>query len=274
MKIRDTNPDRFVNIGIAEANMAGVAAGLSVVGFKPFIHSFAPFASRRLFDQLFLSGAYARNTVNVYGSDPGFTAGPNGGTHTSYEDAGLMRLIPHAVVCDAADNTQAAWIVKAFAKIEGIHYLRGNRKAIPRVYEDGAEFVLGTGNVLTQGTDALILTCGQLVTDALKAAAALSAQGISATVVDMFTIKPLDTALILSQVPKHTATVVFENHNIIGGLGSAVAETIAEGGIATRFKRVGVNERFGAVGTQDFLQKAYGLTSGDLVSAVKACLGR
>jgi transketolase len=272
LKIKASNPDRFLDVGIAEANMAGVAAGLSVLGFKPFIHSFAPFASRRLFDQLFLSGAYAKTTINVYGSDPGFTAGPNGGTHTSYEDVGLMRLIPDSIVCDPADATQTAWLVREFAKLPGIHYFRANRKAVPRVYTDDSTFALGKANVLTHGADCLVIAAGQLVSDALKAAAALKAKGITVTVVDMFTIKPLDADLIAREVPKHKATVTFENHNVIGGLGSAVAEVIAEQGLATRFKRIGVTERFGSVGTQDWLQKDYHLTADDLAAAVEGLL--
>ena len=157
-KIQKTNPDRFVQCGIAEANMAGVAAGLSITGFKPFLHTFGPFATRRIFDQLYLSGAYAGNTMNIYGSDPGFTVGANGGTHTTWEDVALMREIPQAVVCDAADDVQMEWILKEFAKREGIHYVRGNRKAVRNVYAPGSEFVIGKGNILKEGTDVLLIT--------------------------------------------------------------------------------------------------------------------
>lgn len=122
-KIKKTNPERFIQCGIAEANMMGVAAGLSLTGFKPFTHTFAPFATRRVFDQLFLSGAYAGNTINVYGSDPGFSVASNGGTHTAWEDVALIREIPGAVICDPADDVQMEWIIKEFLKMEGIHYL-------------------------------------------------------------------------------------------------------------------------------------------------------
>ena len=126
-KIAQSNPNRFVQCGISEANMVGVAAGMSTLGFKPFMHSFGPFVSRRVFDQVFLSGGYAHNTINIYGSDPGFCAGTNGGTHTTWEDVALMRTIPGAVVCDAADATQLDWIIRRFAELEGVHYVRANR---------------------------------------------------------------------------------------------------------------------------------------------------
>lgn len=172
-KIKETNPNRFIQCGIAEANMIGVAAGLSVTGYKPFVHTFAPFATRRVFDQLFLSGAYAGNTINIYGSDPGFSVASNGGTHTSWEDVALMREIPGAVVCDPADDVQMEWIIKEFSKIEGIHYVRANRKAVRNVYQKGSEFEIGKGNILKQGDDILIIAAGQLVSEALDCAEAL-----------------------------------------------------------------------------------------------------
>jgi len=158
--IQKDHPDRFIQVGIAEADMVGIAAGLSVEGFKPYIHTFGPFATRRVYDQLYLSGAYAFNTINVYGSDPGFTVGPNGGTHTTWEDVALMRAMPTAVVCDAADAVQLEWIVREFAKMKGIHYVRANRKDVRNVYEPGSTFELGKGIVLKEGKDVLIITSG------------------------------------------------------------------------------------------------------------------
>ena len=157
-KIKKTNPERFIQCGIAEANMMGVAAGLSLTGFKPFTHTFAPFATRRVFDQLFLSGAYAGNTINVYGSDPGFSVASNGGTHTAWEDVALIREIPGAVICDPADDVQMEWIIKEFLKMEGIHYVRSNRKAVRNVYKKGSSFKIGQGNILKEGKDILHLT--------------------------------------------------------------------------------------------------------------------
>lgn len=272
-KIKGTNPDRFVQCGIAEADMMGIAAGMSSEGFRPYVHTFGPFATRRAFDQVYLSGAYAHNTINIYGSDPGFAVGANGGTHTTWEDVALMRTIPGAVVCDAADEVQLEWIIRAFAESDGIHYVRATRKAVRNLYAEGSTFEMGRGNVVHPGSDVLVIAAGQLVSDALDAAEALEAEGISCEVVDMFCIKPLDVDLVLSEVAGKRAVVTFENHGVIGGLGSAVAEVIAEAGVSVPFRRHGVRERFGQVGTPEFLQGEYGLTAGDLVGTIHGLLG-
>lgn len=271
-RIQEKHPDNYIQCGIAEANMFGVAAGLSVKGFVPFVHTFAPFATRRVFDQLYLSGAYSKNTINIYGSDPGFTVAANGGTHTSFEDVAMMREIPGAIVVDVADDTQLDWVVKEFAKMEGIHYFRANRKPVRNVYQKGSTFSLGKGNVLTQGQDVLIITAGQLVSDALDCAQHLQEEGVSCEVIDMFTIKPLDVDLILSESKGKKAIVTFENHSVIGGLGSAVAEVVAEYSINIPFKRHGVKDCFGQVGTADYLQKEFQLTASDLEDTIKNLL--
>lgn len=271
-KIAQTNPNRFIQCGISEANMVGVAAGMSTLGFKPFMHSFGPFVSRRVFDQVFLSGGYAHNTINIYGSDPGFCVGTNGGTHTTWEDVALMRTIPGAVVCDAADATQLDWIVREFAKLEGVHYVRANRKAVRDIYEAGSTFELGRGNIVCKGSDVLIIAAGQLVSEALDVAEVLEQQGVSVEVIDMFCIKPLDENLVLSEAAGKKAVVTFENHGVIGGLGDAVAAVLAEHGVAVPFKRHGVVESFGQVGSPDYLQKVFKLTADDLLDTVKALL--
>ena len=260
-KIKKTNPDRFIQCGIAEANMMGVAAGLSLTGFKPFTHTFAPFATRRVFDQLFLSGAYAGNTINVYGSDPGFSVASNGGTHTAWEDVALIREIPGAVICDPADDVQMEWIIKEFSKMEGIHYVRSNRKAVRNVYKKGSSFKIGQGNILKEGKDILIIAAGQLVSEALDCAEELEKEGYSVEVIDMFTIKPLDEKLLIKEAKGKSKIVTIENHSIYGGLGSAVSEVIAENGISVPVKRIGVKEKFGQVGTAEFLQNEFGLTA-------------
>lgn len=260
-KIKKTNPERFIQCGIAEANMMGVAAGLSLTGFKPFTHTFAPFATRRVFDQLFLSGAYAGNTINVYGSDPGFSVASNGGTHTAWEDVALMREIPGAVICDPADDVQMEWIIKEFLKMEGIHYVRSNRKAVRNVYKKGSSFKIGQGNILKEGKDILIIAAGQLVSEALDCAEELEKEGYSVEVIDMFTIKPLDEKLLIKEAKGKSKIVTIENHSIYGGLGSAVSEVIAENGISVPVKRIGVKEKFGQVGTAEFLQEEFGLTA-------------
>ena len=260
-KIKKTNPERFIQCGIAEANMMGVAAGLSLTGFKPFTHTFAPFATRRVFDQLFLSGAYAGNTINVYGSDPGFSVASNGGTHTAWEDVALIREIPGAVICDPADDVQMEWIIKEFLKMEGIHYVRSNRKAVRNVYKKGSSFKIGQGNILKEGKDILIIAAGQLVSEALDCAEELEKEGYSVEVIDMFTIKPLDEKLLIKEAKGKSKIVTIENHSIYGGLGSAVSEVIAENGISVPVKRIGVKERFGQVGTAEFLLEEFGLTA-------------
>lgn len=260
-KIKKTNPERFIQCGIAEANMMGVAAGLSLTGFKPFTHTFAPFATRRVFDQLFLSGAYAGNTINVYGSDPGFSVASNGGTHTAWEDVALIREIPGAVICDPADDVQMEWIIKEFLKMEGIHYVRSNRKAVRNVYKKGSSFKIGQGNILKEGKDILIIAAGQLVSEALDCAEELEKEGYSVEVIDMFTIKPLDEKLLIKEAKGKSKIVTIENHSIYGGLGSAVSEVIAENGISVPVKRIGVKEKFGQVGTVEFLQEEFGLTA-------------
>ena len=260
-KIKKTNPERFIQCGIAEANMMGVAAGLSLTGFKPFTHTFAPFATRRVFDQLFLSGAYAGNTINVYGSDPGFSVASNGGTHTAWEDVALIREIPGAVICDPADDVQMEWIIKEFLKMEGIHYVRSNRKAVRNVYKKGSSFKIGQGNILKEGKDILIIAAGQLVSEALDCAEELEKEGYSVEVIDMFTIKPLDEKLLIKEAKGKSKIVTIENHSIYGGLGSAVSEVIAEHGISVPVKRIGVKEKFGQVGTAEFLQEEFGLTA-------------
>ena len=260
-KIKKTNTERFIQCGIAEANMMGVAAGLSLTGFKPFTHTFAPFATRRVFDQLFLSGAYAGNTINVYGSDPGFSVASNGGTHTAWEDVALIREIPGAVICDPADDVQMEWIIKEFLKMEGIHYVRSNRKAVRNVYKKGSSFKIGQGNILKEGKDILIIAAGQLVSEALDCAEELEKEGYSVEVIDMFTIKPLDEKLLIKEAKGKSKIVTIENHSIYGGLGSAVSEVIAENGISVPVKRIGVKEKFGQVGTAEFLQEEFGLTA-------------
>lgn len=263
-------PDRFINVGIAEANMVGVAAGLSLTGYTPFIHTFGPFATRRVLDQIYLSGAYGDNTINIYGSDPGFAAGHNGGTHTTWEDIALLRSIPEVVICDAADEVQMDWIIKEFAKLKGVHYVRGTRKGVKNIYASDSTFELGKGNLLHTGQEYMIVATGQLVSEALEVAERLEARGVSVDVIDMFTIKPLDKELLLERLIGKKSVITIENHSITGGLGSAVAEVLADNGLAVPLTRIGVDERFGQVGTPDFLQEEFGLTTKQILEQIKS----
>ena len=252
--------------------MIGVGCGLSSEGFIPYVHTFGPFATRRVYDQIYLSGAYAHNTINIYGSDPGFTVGPNGGTHTTWEDVALMREIPGSIIVDPCDETQTRWVVKELSKHEGVHYIRANRKDVRNVYTPDSTFELGKGNVLREGKDILIIVSGQLVSDALDCAEKLVEEGYSVEVIDMYCIKPLDIDLVLSESKGKKVVVTFENHSIYGGLGSAVAEVLMENGVNVPFKRHGVDERFGQVGTPDFLQKEFQLTADDLYRTIKSMI--
>jgi len=267
------NPDRAINCGIAEANMIGVACGLSAAGFKPIVHTFGPFASRRVYDQIFLSGGYAKNSVTVIGTDPGVTATLNGGTHMPFEDVALYRALPGATVIDVTDPTMLISVLRQCKDKEGIKYIRVGRKSYARVYEDGSELPIGKAVTLREGTDAVIFACGIMVHEAMQAALALEKEGISAAVVDMFTIKPLDREAVLAWAAKTGAVVTAENHNRIGGLYSAVSEVLAEER-PTPVECVAVEDCFGEVGPQDYLQERFGLTAAHVADAVRKVIGR
>lgn len=269
--IAKTNKKNYINCGIMEANMIGVASGLSLVGDIPFVHTFSPFATRRDFDQIFLSGAYAKTNIKILGSDPGIYTQHNGGTHTSFEDIALMRTIPTATVLSISDTTMMKNILRQIKDIYGIHYLSAIRKGSSKVYNDDEKFEIGKGKVLREGKDITIIACGIMVVEALKAADILEKEGIDVTVIDMFTIKPIDKELVKKYSKLTKGIVTAENHNIIGGLGSAVAEVIVENTLVP-MRRVGVEDRFGQVGTLDYLQKEYKLTAEEIVNKVKELL--
>ena len=268
-KYAKAHPDRAIDVGIAEANMAGIAAGLAAAGFKPICHSFGPFASRRCYDQIFLSGGYAGNDITMIGSDPGVTAAMNGGTHMPFEDVALYRAIPTATIVDPADTAQMASIFPQLIELKGVKYLRCNRKANDRIYEDGSEFEIGKGVVLREGKDVTLIAAGFMVGRALKAAECLAEKGIEASVIDMFTIKPLDEALVVEYAEKTGAVVTVENHNAIGGLYSAVAEVLSAKH-PTRMARVAVEDTYGEVGPVDYLAERFGLTVEHIVEAAES----
>ena len=271
-KIQKTNPDQFIQVGIAEANMVGIAAGLSMRGYIPFIHTFAPFATRRVLDQVYLEGAYAKNTVNIYGSDPGVCVAANGGTHNTFEDIAVMRSIPEVMVFAPADEAQLSWTIRECAKLKGVHYIRANRKGNPTMYAPGSAFEIGKGNVIRQGEDVLLLSMGEMLSTAYQAAEELAADGISVEVIDMFTLKPFDAELVRKEAAGKKLVVTFENHNIIGGLGSCTAEALAEEGAGVPLKRIGANDVFGQVGTYEYLCQAFGLTKEHIIETVKDAL--
>ena len=267
------NPDRAVNCGIAEANMIGVAAGLASAGFKPIVHTFGPFASRRCYDQLFLSAGYAKNDITVIGTDPGVTATLNGGTHMPFEDVALYRALPGSTIIDVTDPAMLISVLHQCKDRPGVKYIRVGRKSYARVYEDGSELPIGKAVTLREGTDLVIFACGIMVHEALQAAAALEKEGISAAVLDMFTIKPLDAEAVVAWAEKTGAVVVAENHNRFGGLCSAVSEVLAER-CPPPAAFVAVEDQFGEVGPQAYLQERFGLTAAHIEEAARSVLKR
>ena len=273
LKYAQQHPDRAVECGIAEANMVGVAAGLAIAGFRPILHTFGPFASRRCFDQVFLSGGYAKNSMTMIGTDPGVTATMNGGTHMPFEDVALYRTIPGSVVLEPSDPVCLKSLLKQCAALPGIHYIRVGRKQLARVYEDGSELPVGKATVLRDGSDAVIFAAGIMLHEAMQAAEALEKKGMSAAVVDCYSIKPLDAETVAAYAEKTGAVVVAENANRHGGLYSAVLEVLAER-CPVPAGNVSVEDEFGEVGTQGYLQKRFGLTAEHIVEKTGEVLAR
>jgi len=279
-------PGRAVNVGVAEATLVGVASGLSVEGKIPFAATFACFASRRAYDQFFLSANYARLNVKLVGTDPGVAAAFNGGTHMPFEDLALMRAIPGLRVVEPSDPESLAAFVRLSAETRGCVYLRLQRQSAPALYPAGESFEWGRAKVLRDGRrpsrdgaenggreDAVVVALGAImVGEAIKAAELLSVEGVRVTVIDALCLKPLDAGLILEAARRCPLLVTAENHQATGGLGSAVAEILAEAGLGIRFARIGVKDEFGEVGTQDWLQDRFGLRAANIVATIKNLL--
>ena len=268
-------PERAIQCGIAEANMVGIAAGLSSVGKIPFAHSFGCFTSRRACDQVMISCSYAKQNVRLIGSDPGITAAHNGGTHMPFEDMGVLRSIPGITLLDITDPAMLTDITAQLAtdKYYGVYYMRFPRKNAPAVYEDGSTFEIGKGNVLKIGTDVTVIASGIMVAEALAAAEVLQSQGVSARVIDIFTWKPIDTELVVTAATETGAIVTAENHNITGGLFSAVTEVTSQK-CPVPVEPVGITDRFGQVGSESYLRTAYGLTEESIVNAALRAIER
>lgn len=273
MPFKEVFPERAFDVGIQEANMIGVAAGLSATGKIPFAHSFGPFATRRCFDQIFLSCGYAKLNVRITGSDPGITAAFNGGTHMPFEDMGILRNIPNITILEPVDSTMLKNLLEQTIEPYGVFYIRLLRKNAVKIYESGSSFKIGKAVQLKDGKDVTIFATGIMVDEALKAAERLSSEGISARVVNIFTLKPIDKEFIIKCAEETKAIVTAENHSIINGLGSAVAEVIAEN-IPVPMERVGVKDLFGEVGPVDYLMKRFELTADDIIKSVKRVLDR
>lgn len=266
-------PDRAVDCGIQENNMIGVAAGLSAAGMIPFAHSFGPFASRRCVDQIFISCAYAKANVRIVGSDPGVTAAYNGGTHMPFEDMGTLMSIPKITLVEPTDSVQLRWLLQTLEKEYGVYYIRLLRKNAVGVFEAGSQFQLGRFARLREGTDAAVVCSGIMVGEALKAAALLEQEGIRIAVLNAFTWKPMDDETLAEYARSCGCVVTAENHNILGGLGSAVANSLSRS-CPVPVEMVGVEDAFGEVGTEDFLRRRFDLTAEHIVRAVRAAMAR
>ena len=269
-------PGRALQAGIAEANGAGVSAGLAATGKTVFFHSFGTFSSRRVYDQIYMSAAYAGLTVHVLGSDAGVTAAFNGGTHMPLEDAAMYLSIPESTVLDPADYEQLAAITRQLPGIKkGVTFTRFVRKDVIQVYGEGTEFQIGKGIVLHESENdaATIITSGIMVDEALKAYEALKEEGITVRVIDMFTWKPLDEELVLKAAKETGAIVTAENHNVTCGLGSVVANCLAKNRPTVQ-EFVGVQDEFGEVGPQNYLMDRFGLRAANIVEAVKKAIAR
>lgn len=266
-------PERCINTGIAEANMVGVACGMSITGMIPFINSFGPFATRRCLDQIYMSGAYAKANVKIIGSDPGISAAFNGGTHMPFEDAGIMASVPEMVVIDPSDRIQMENLLPKIAAQYGMCYMRLVRKKTPLIYSGESDFEIGKAAVLREGTDVSIVASGMLVSEALKAAETLAEEGISAKVIDMFTWKPIDEEALITAAKETGCVVTCENHNIINGLGS-----LASGVLARKYpvpvEMVGIEDTFGEVGPEDYLREKFDLTAAHIIRAAKTAISR
>ena len=241
-------PDRFFNAGIAEQNLMGLAAGFAAAGKVPFASTFAVFATGRAYDQIRNSICYPRLNVKIAATHAGITVGEDGGSHQALEDINLMRGLPNMTVLVPADGPEAKNAVKAAAEYEGPVYIRLGRSGVPTITDADAPFVIGKGRVMREGSDVTLIGCGMMVAKALEAADALAEEGVSAAVIDMSTIKPIDRELIVEWAKKTGAIVTAEEHNIIGGLGSAVAEVLVEEALVP-MERVGIEDVFGESGT-------------------------
>jgi len=265
--------DRFFNVGIAEQNLMGVAAGLAAAGKIPFVSTFAMFATGRAFEQIRNSICYPRLNVKIAATHAGLTVGEDGASHQSIEDIAIMRVLPNMTVIVPADATETKQVVDFAADYDGPVYIRLGRAAVPDLFGEAYQFRLGKAIQLIDGSDVTIIACGVMAAPARHAAEKLAAQGVSARVLNMASIKPIDAAAIMDAARDTGALVTCEEHSIIGGLGSAVAEVLAEN-MPVPLERVGIMDTFGESGTPGELLKKYNLTEEAIVAAAKKVVGR
>lgn len=270
---KNENPDRFFQVGIAEANMIGLAAGMTIGGKIPFTGTFANFSTGRVYDQIRQSVAYSQKNVKICASHAGLTLGEDGATHQILEDIGMMRMLPNMTVIVPADFNQTKQATIAIADYLGPVYLRFGRPVMPIFVKPDAKFVIGKADVLNEGTDVTIIACGHLVWKSIEAVKLLAEQGISAELINMHTIKPLDEEAILKSVSKTKCVVTAEEHMMHGGLGDAVAQVLARK-LPTPHEYVAVNDSFGESGTPMELMAKYGIDTLNVIEAVRKVIGR
>ncbi len=265
-------PERFIQCGIAEANMIGVAAGLTIGGKIPFTTTFANFSTGRVYDQIRQSVAYSGKNVKICASHAGLTLGEDGATHQILEDIGLMKMLPGMTVIVPADYNQTKAATMAIAEMDGPVYLRFGRPVWP-IFTQESDFVIGKAQKISEGTDVSIFACGHLVWKAIEAGRILEEKGISVEIINIHTIKPLDSTAILASISKTKCAVTCEEHNIIGGLGDSIAQ-LASKNLPIPIEFIGTNDTFGESGTPAQLLTKYGLDAPNIVAAAEKVLGR
>jgi transketolase len=270
---KNENPDRFFQTGIAEANMIGMAAGMTIGGKIPFTGTFANFSTGRVYDQIRQSVAYSQKNVKICASHAGLTLGEDGATHQILEDIGMMKMLPNMTVIVPADFNQTKQATIAIADHNGPVYLRFGRPVMPIFVKPDADFVIGKGDVLQEGTDVTIIACGHLVWKSIEAIQILEAKGISVELINMHTIKPLDVQAILKSVGKTGCVVTAEEHMANGGLGDSVAQVLAQH-LPTPQEYVAVNDSFGESGTPMELMTKYGIDAQNVVDAALKAISR
>ena len=264
-------PDRFFNMGIAEQNMYGAAAGLALSGKTVCASTFAMFAAGRAFEIIRNSIGYTRANVKICATHAGITVGEDGASHQTFEDIALMRTIPGMTVINPSDGVSAARLLTQAVEMDGPCYIRLGRAAVPVFYGDDDEIILGRANTVRDGKDVTVIATGIMVSDAVEAAGRLAEEGIDVRVIDIHTVKPLDEETIIRAAQETKAIVTAEEHSVIGGLGSAVAEVVVKNA-PVKMAMVGQHDTYGASGKPDELRKKYGMTAADIVAAVKSVL--
>lgn len=270
---KKNHPERFFQVGIAEANMIGLAAGMTIGGKIPFTGTFANFSTGRVYDQIRQSVAYSEKNVKICASHAGLTLGEDGATHQILEDIGLMKMLPGMTVINTCDYNQTKAATLAIAEHEGPVYLRFGRPVVPNFIPEDMPFEIGKAAVLSEGTDVTIVATGHLVWEALQAAETLEQEGISAEVINIHTIKPLDADAILKSVAKTGCIVTAEEHNYLGGLGESISGVLAQNKPAPQ-EFVAVNDVFGESGTPEALMEKYGLNAKSIVEKAKKAVSR